>query len=103
LVADCTATIEVVARFLALLELYRDGYVGFDQMDALGELHVRWSGPPDDESVLAIADRAEAEFAAAVTPAAGGGVAPDPPGAGEGSAAVELPTGVVSHVVPEGP
>jgi segregation and condensation protein A len=64
LIADCEATIEIVARFLALLELYRDGYVGFDQVDPLGELHVRWTGPTDDEAVLAVADRAEAEFAA---------------------------------------
>ena len=29
----------------ALLELYRDGAVAFDQVDPLGELHVRWTGP----------------------------------------------------------
>jgi segregation and condensation protein A len=34
----------VVARFLALLELYREGMVGFDQVQALGELTVRWTG-----------------------------------------------------------
>ncbi len=44
LCADCTSTPEVVARFLALLDLYRDGEVGFDQMRPLGELHVRWVG-----------------------------------------------------------
>ncbi len=44
LVADCTATVEVVARFLALLELYRDGAVTFDQMVPLGDLRVRWTG-----------------------------------------------------------
>jgi segregation and condensation protein A len=41
---DCESTLEVVARFLALLELYREGLVGFDQMQALGELTVRWTG-----------------------------------------------------------
>ncbi|CAN5287606.1 segregation/condensation protein A [soil metagenome] len=44
LTADCEHTLEVVARFLALLDLYRDGLVGFDQVSALGELHVRWTG-----------------------------------------------------------
>ena len=34
----------MVARFLGLLELYRDNAVAFDQIDPLGELHVRWIG-----------------------------------------------------------
>lgn len=41
LVADCASTLEVVARFLGLLELYRDGVVAFDQAAALAELRVR--------------------------------------------------------------
>ncbi|GAC1610937.1 MAG: segregation/condensation protein A [Mycobacteriales bacterium] len=44
LTGDCTGTLEVVARFLGLLELYRDGLVSFEQAEALGELHVRWTG-----------------------------------------------------------
>lgn len=44
LTADCASTLEVVARFLALLELYREGVVAFDQVEALGDLHVRWTG-----------------------------------------------------------
>ena len=44
LTADCTGTLEVVARFLGLLELYREGVVAFDQVEALGDLHVRWTG-----------------------------------------------------------
>jgi segregation and condensation protein A len=44
LTADCAGTLEVVARFLGLLELYREGLVGFEQVEALGELHVRWTG-----------------------------------------------------------
>jgi segregation and condensation protein A len=43
--ADCAHTLEVVARFLALLELYRQQLVTFDQVSPLGELHVRWTGP----------------------------------------------------------
>jgi segregation and condensation protein A len=45
LCADCQNTLEVVARFLALLELFRDGLVGFVQEEALGDLTVRWTGP----------------------------------------------------------
>jgi segregation and condensation protein A len=44
---DCDGTLEVVARFLALLELYREGVLSFDQVEALGELHVRWVGGED--------------------------------------------------------
>ncbi|HEX2299271.1 MAG TPA: segregation/condensation protein A [Pseudonocardiaceae bacterium] len=44
LVADCIHTREIVARFLALLELYRESVVLFDQTDPLGELLVRWVG-----------------------------------------------------------
>jgi segregation and condensation protein A len=44
LVADCRSTLEVVARFLGLLELYREGDIAFDQAAALAELRVRWTG-----------------------------------------------------------
>jgi len=50
LTADCNGTLEVVARFLGLLELYREGLVAFEQVEALGELHVRWTGSEDDSS-----------------------------------------------------
>jgi segregation and condensation protein A len=39
----------VVARFLALLELYREGAVVFDQVSPLGELHIRWTGTDDGD------------------------------------------------------
>jgi len=47
LIADATATVMVVARFLAVLELYREGLVLFDQLEPLGELQIRWSGSDD--------------------------------------------------------
>ncbi|HET8662599.1 MAG TPA: segregation/condensation protein A [Micromonosporaceae bacterium] len=47
LCADCRSTLEIVARFLALLELYREGLVAFEQVQALGELSVRWTGADD--------------------------------------------------------
>ncbi|GHJ38592.1 hypothetical protein Sm713_42010 [Streptomyces sp. TS71-3] len=48
LVADAPDTLTVVARFLALLELYREKAVGLDQDEALGELIVRWTGGEGD-------------------------------------------------------
>lgn len=44
LVADCPDTVSVIARFLALLELFREGQVAFEQVIALGDLQVRWTG-----------------------------------------------------------
>jgi len=52
LTTDAEATIVVVARFLALLELYREGAVAFEQMRPLGELHVRWVGSADADAEL---------------------------------------------------
>jgi segregation and condensation protein A len=64
LCADCASTLEVVARFLALLELYREGLVGFDQVQALGELTVRWTGEADRASAVLNVD----EYAGAPQP-----------------------------------
>ncbi|AXB43545.1 segregation and condensation protein A [Amycolatopsis albispora] len=59
LVSDCEHTIEVVARFLALLELYRESTVQFEQLEALDELHVRWTGGSVEQaSAAAEQDRA---------------------------------------------
>ncbi|MER7108997.1 segregation and condensation protein A [Streptomyces sp. NPDC000229] len=44
LAEDAPDTLTVVARFLALLELYREKAVALDQDEALGELTVRWTG-----------------------------------------------------------
>ncbi|MET9446869.1 segregation and condensation protein A [Streptomyces cinerochromogenes] len=50
LVEDTDDTLTVVARFLALLELYREKAVALDQETALGELLVRWTGGDGDET-----------------------------------------------------
>ncbi|MGW3648365.1 segregation and condensation protein A [Streptomyces sp. NPDC000878] len=50
LVDDTDDTLTVVARFLALLELYREKVVALDQETALGELVVRWTGGEGDEA-----------------------------------------------------
>jgi segregation and condensation protein A len=47
LTADCAGTFEVVARFLAVLELYRDGRIGLDQVAPLGDLYVSWVDRPE--------------------------------------------------------
>ncbi|OHV45689.1 chromosome segregation protein ScpA [Pseudofrankia sp. BMG5.36] len=48
LCVGCLETIEVVARFLALLELFREGRISFEQDLPLGELVVRWSEQQPD-------------------------------------------------------
>ncbi|MDC4452303.1 segregation/condensation protein A, partial [Acinetobacter baumannii] len=44
LVADCEGSMEVVGRFLALLELYRSRAVAFEQSEPLGVLQISWTG-----------------------------------------------------------
>jgi len=48
LCGDSPDKLTTVARFLSLLELFREGAVAFDQVTPLGELTVRWTG--DDET-----------------------------------------------------
>ncbi|GAA4090318.1 segregation and condensation protein A [Streptomyces shaanxiensis] len=52
LIEDTDDTLTVVARFLALLELYREKAVALDQETALGELLVRWTGGDGDETPM---------------------------------------------------
>lgn len=49
LTADSGDTETKVARFLALLELFREGVLAFDQATPLGELHIRWTGSAEGE------------------------------------------------------
>jgi segregation and condensation protein A len=51
LIADCETTLEVVARFLALLELYREGLIEFEQPVSLDELTVHWVGGADGAEI----------------------------------------------------
>jgi len=53
LVADCQLPIQIVGRFLALLELYRSRAVAFDQSEPLGVLQISWTGErPTNEALL---------------------------------------------------
>jgi segregation and condensation protein A len=49
LVSDAENTMVIVARFLALLDLYRQGVLRFDQVIALGELQISWTGSESGE------------------------------------------------------
>ena len=49
LISDADSTLVVVARFLALLDLYRQGVLRFEQVMALGELHITWTGSLEGE------------------------------------------------------
>ncbi|GAA5156273.1 hypothetical protein GCM10023340_43630 [Nocardioides marinquilinus] len=60
LCGDAPDTLTTVARFLALLELFREGAVAFEQVQALGELSVRWTG--DDDADLAELESGIDEF-----------------------------------------
>jgi len=58
LCGDSPDTLTTVARFLSLLELFREGAVGFDQVTPLGELTIRWTGEDD----VAVDDLVTDEF-----------------------------------------
>jgi len=49
LVSDAQNTMVIVARFLALLDLYRQGVLRFDQVIAMGELQISWTGSESGE------------------------------------------------------
>ena len=66
LTSDSATMLVTVARFLALLELFRDGAVAFEQLTPLGELTVRWTGGEQGEWAISdefdeSRDRSEAE------------------------------------------
>jgi segregation and condensation protein A len=58
LTGDSPNLVTTVARFLALLELFREGAIAFEQLTPLGELTIRWTGSDDGE--LDISDEFDA-------------------------------------------
>ncbi len=86
LTADAADTLTVVARFLALLELYREKAVALDQDEALGDLQVRWTGVVEDTSVPLVTDEFDQEAPApgAVPKPRAAAAATDPGPAGKG-------------------
>ena len=65
LTADSGDTVTTVARFLALLELFREGAVAFEQVTPLGELTVRWTG--GDQEAVEVDDEYDDAPSAAAT------------------------------------
>ena len=65
LCGDSPDTLTTVARFLSLLELFREGAVAFEQAAALGELTIRWTGEEDVDAEDLVVD----EFDGAPAPA----------------------------------
>jgi segregation and condensation protein A len=59
LVADADSTLVIVARFLALLELFKEAAIAFEQAEALGELDIRWTGA--DQGDVSIDDEFDEE------------------------------------------
>lgn len=49
LIADCDSRMVVVGRFLALLEMFREALVAFEQMAPLGDLTIRWTGADEGD------------------------------------------------------
>ena len=49
LIAEADSILVVVARFLALLDLYRQGALRFEQVVALGDLQISWVGSDEGE------------------------------------------------------
>jgi len=60
LIADADTTLVVVARFLALLEMFRDRVVAFEQPEPLGELVVRWTGDDAEWDSSSLSEEYEA-------------------------------------------
>ncbi|MEV7661736.1 ScpA family protein [Paenarthrobacter sp. NPDC089316] len=60
LIADAETTLVVVARFLALLEMFRDRVVAFEQPEPLGELMVRWTGDDAEWDSSSLSEEYEA-------------------------------------------
>jgi len=79
LTADAADTTVVVARFLALLEMFRDAVIAFDQASPLGDLTVRWTGPDSDWSTERLSEEYEDVPASGSVPGDG----PEPTAAGK--------------------
>jgi segregation and condensation protein A len=55
LTADLAERLEVIVRFLAVLELFKQGQIDLDQADRCGEITITWCGDPDpDVAAMAV-------------------------------------------------
>jgi segregation and condensation protein A len=72
LIADSDTTLIVVGRFLALLELYREQVVAFEQLTPLGDLTIRWTGTDDTDIQVTVEFDVEREVDRVLDEATGG-------------------------------
>lgn len=63
LIADAQETIEIVARFLALLAFFKQGVLQFRQSGPFESLHVRWIADNDTETIVNAVAMSEEDFA----------------------------------------
>jgi segregation and condensation protein A len=54
LTADLGDRLEVIVRFLAVLELYKQGVIELDQTERFGDIQVIWTAAPGDDAVEGI-------------------------------------------------
>ena len=59
LTADLVVRLEVIVRFLAVLELYKQGHVELDQVDRCGDITIEWCGDPHPDAAVLAADAYE--------------------------------------------
>jgi len=97
LVQDAESTLVIVARFLAVLELFRDAQVAFDQVEALGELTVRWTG--SDQGDIDVGDEFDEELVSSEQPGGSDEVSGGP---GTGSRGTGSPSGDVAGASTDG-
>ncbi|EWT06742.1 chromosome segregation protein ScpA [Intrasporangium chromatireducens Q5-1] len=89
LVADADSTLVIVARFLALLELFKEAAIAFEQAEALGELDIRWTGADMGDVDITDEFDEQDDTDAAATPAVVAGA----PAAGPDAAVAETQEG----------
>src|ERR1700722_4606393 len=59
LTAHCSTRMQVIVRFLALLELCKRGWISLDQGETFGDLAVTWTAPAHALSVVGAGDGVE--------------------------------------------
>jgi segregation and condensation protein A len=57
--AHCTTRMQVIVRFLALLELCKRGWISLDQGETFGDLAITWTAPAHALSVVGAGDTVE--------------------------------------------
>jgi segregation and condensation protein A len=95
---DAAASLVVIARFLALLEMYRDRAVGFEQVAPLTELVVHWLGREDWDAAAGIED----DYTGAPHTTSGDATSEDDTEAGAGADGAAADDSAPGHVGQEG-